>query len=468
MEGNVIMGRRRSEIGAIGLHLFAGVLSDELNANLRGTKGIKVYNEMRRDEPAATSFLAATSNLLHTDLYVEPGGKTRTDTKAAKFVETTLTDMSGSVGAYVRQMYSCIWAGWDIHEIVWKRRSRGKYQDGLVAPSKLALRRQETFDRWGTDKNGEIISFVQRPAPRYDTREIPLTKCVHVVADDADGSPEGISALRGMYRQWYFVKNIELLLGISLERFGTGMPVFSRTPEIQASLTEEQLDELEEIAMRVRQNEYAYVIEPLGIKFRFEPSPGLNAATYLDSIMRMRTWMLATVLADFIALGAGGKGGAYALGKDKSELFLLALNGYQQRVLDALNQQLMPWLFKYNDFGKLTELPRFALPPVKRYDLSALGSFLNIVKNLGAFHPQPEDETMFRKIADVADVDPSTLKKLFATDQMQRPIQEHPANDQSEPMNEGMDDQDDAETDTEEEEMSMDMEQDDDDDDDVS
>lgn len=422
------MARTRAELGAVGLPIFSGRISLDPNMRFRGAQAIQIYRQMLYDEPSAAAFMTVVMHMLRTDLYVEPAGSTDNDKRAAEFLETCLDDMRHSVKVALRQMASMVWAGWSINEIVYKRRNGGrstKYDDGRVGWAAWPLRRQESLYRWQTEgeqtgyDTGRVIGFEQRPAPDYRLRKIPLEKrAIHLVADDTEGSPEGKSALRGMYRQYYYVTNFELLMAISLERFGTGMPVFSRTDaDGQGSqpLSQEQQQELESIAAGIRQNEEAYVLEPVGIRFRLEESPGLDAEVYIKAIQTMRTWALATVQAEFIALGTGSVG-SYALGDSKIDLFLLGMNGYQDRITDALNQQAVKWLFKINDFGTLTDYPRLKLPAVKEYDLQQLGSFVKIVNALGAFHVTPEDEALFRKIADLPEVDKDVLQEMHDAD----------------------------------------------------
>jgi hypothetical protein len=395
-----------AEKGATGLPLFNGRLSLDQNPKLRGRQGTKVFQEMRSDEPAARAFLNAAGSLLRTDLGVEPGGPKRADKQAAVFLEACLADMD--IPQALRQMHAILWAGWSFHEVVYTRRD-----DGRVGWAKWALRRQETLERWEV-KAGEIDALVQRPAPDYQLRTIPLNRAIHIVADDSEGSPEGFSPLRGMYRQWFFVKNLELLLGIALERFGTGVPVFEAGEGV-GTLTAADEAALQAAISGLKQNEEAGVITPRGFTFRFADSPGLSATDYLEVIRYMRVAMLSTVLADFIALGTGVTGGAYALGKDKSELFLLALNSVQDRILDAINRQAVRRLFlnaNAGAFGKLTALPKLVLPPVKRYDLAGLGTFAELLERIGAFHPTPEDEEFFRKVSDLPDKDLAELREL--------------------------------------------------------
>lgn len=390
---------RRGEIGGVGLPIFAGYLVLDPNPNLRGVQAVQTYRVMRDDEPAASALWFAASNLLRTDLYVEPGGPTKRDAEAAQFLETCLLDMRHSADTYLRQMQGFLWAGWGINELVYKRRGRGsKYNDGRVGWAAWPLRRQDSLYRWGYDiATGRVTAFSQRPAPDYRLRVLPIEKCLHLVADDSEDSPEGRSVFRAMYRQWYFVKNLELMLGISMERFGTGLPVFEIEPNI--TLTADDKNILEDIAKNLRQNQEAYVITPSGIKFRLEPSPGLDAESYMSAINKMRTWMLSTAMAEFIALGMADSGGSYALGTDKSALFLQALNGFQDRMVAGLNQQAVKRLFRYNDFGALTDLPRLALPAVRKYDVPGLANILSTLKQASMLSWSPEDEEWFRTIA---------------------------------------------------------------------
>jgi hypothetical protein len=426
------MARTKSEIGAVGLPIFAGYISLDPNKNLRGVQAVRTYREMVLDDPACAGFFNASRQLMRTDLGVEPGGTTENDKRAAEHLQSCIDDMRESPKTYLRQLESFMWSGWAIHELVWKRRNGGqgsKYDDGKVGWADWALRRQESLYRWQYDNEaGRVVGFMQRPAPTFDLRTIPFKKAIHLVADETDGSPEGVSPLRSMYRLWYFVKNLELLLGISLERFGTGLPVFELDLPAGSALSPDDEARLDAVGTGIVQNEQAYLRLPPAVKFHFAPSPGLDANTYVTVIDRFRNWMLASVLADFLALGLGDRGGAYALGKDKSELFLLALNGYQSRILEALNRQAVTRLFQYNDFGKLTDLPRLTLPAVKRYDLQTLGGFVQTIEQIGAFHPTPQDEEFFRKISDAPDVDPVTLQAYFDADEEERTRIELPPN----------------------------------------
>lgn len=398
------MPRTKAEIGAPGLPLFSGRLALDTNIRLRWPRAGRIYRDMLDNEPAAGALRTAVMTLLRSDLQVTPGGSSRLDARIAGHIEHSLTTMRQPLGTALRQMASAYFYGFSVAEIVYRRNP-----DGTVGWADFAPRRQETLERWDTDARGRLTGFVQRPAPDYVLRTIPLTKAVHVLADDMDASPEGRGALRPMYRYWYMVTQFELLFGIALERFGTGIPVFQRVDNTVV-LTEAQEDALADQAAALRQNEEAFVLLPPGLTFQFAQSPGLNAATYLDAIQAYRVWMLATGLAEFIALGTG-ETGSFALGKSKIDLFLKALTGLQDKLCEAINRQAIPRLLRANGW-RVSEPPTVSLPAVREYDLEKLGAFAKLLSEIGAFHATPEDEAWFRGISDLYDVAIEDLEAL--------------------------------------------------------
>lgn len=388
-------------IGALGLPLYSGYLRLDPNPKLTGRQAAALYREMRYGEPAATAFYNAAVTLLPTSYDVQPGGKTDADLAAAEHLGACVEALEPALSTALRQQQSILWAGWCVQEPVYRRRP-----DGTVGWREWGLRRQDSLERWQTAGPGsaEVIGFIQRPAPDYRERVIPRERYLHTVADESEGSPEGLSPLRGMYKHWYMVRNIELFLGIALERFGTGLPVFEVAEGVTLTPTDEAV--LEDALKALRQNEYAGVVTPRGVTFRFASSPGLRAGDYLQVIRYLRLVMLSTLMADFIGLGTQQAGGAYSLGRDKSELFLLGLNAYQQRMEDAINAQAVRRLYalpanRQNRFGAITAPPRLTLKPIKRYDLQALGQLMELLHRIGLFTPSPEDEAYMREISDL-------------------------------------------------------------------
>lgn len=392
--------------GAVGLPISGGWLRMERNPKLNGAEAARTYRDIRTSEPAAAAFMNAALSLLRTDIQVVPGGNSDGDKRAAEWLQQSLDGMRQPIASILRQQYSFLWAGWDIHEIVYRRDDAGR-----VAWGDLQIRRQETLARWIYDDadGGQVVGMVQRPAPDYRERQLPAESYVHIVSDETDGSPEGMSLYRGIYRPWRILSNLEVLHGIALERFGTGVPVFELGESVGLTPDDEQT--LQDAIASLRQNEEAGVITPAGVTFRFAESPGLSSGDYLETVRYLRLVILSTMLADFLGLGTQSSSGAFALGQDKSELFLLALNTYQDRVTDALNRQAVRKLFRYpaNRFPGMTKPPILSLPAVRRYDLQSLSTFMSVLNNMNLLTPSPADEAHLRRISDLLDKDEATI-----------------------------------------------------------
>lgn len=397
------MARPKNDIGAIGLPLFAGRLSLDTNTRLRWPNAGRIFRVMMDDEPAVGALRTAVFALLRTDIQVQAGGPSKLEQRMADHVTACLDTMAIPIGTALRQMASAYFYGFSINELVYRRNA-----DGTVGWKQWGMRRQESFYRWETDPAGAITAFTQRPAPSYTLRTIPLTKCLHVLADDSEGSPEGRGILRSMYRYWYMTTQFELLFGIALERFGTGLPVFKRTDQT-AALTVEQEDDLLAQAEALRQNEKAGLLLPWGFEFSFADSPGLDAKTYLDAIQAYRVWMLSTGLAEFIALGTG-ETGSRSLGQSKIDLFLKALTGLQDKLCEAINRQSIPPLMRAN--GWTGAYPIVSLPPLKDYDLNAIANFIQTLANVQALHMTPDDEAWLRAVSDLPDLDLEAITAL--------------------------------------------------------
>lgn len=410
-------------IGEVGLPLYSGYLRLDPNIKLQGLQAIRTFRQMAYDEPAARALLYAYGTLLHTEPVAQPGGSTDADKEAAALLQAFVEELNTPIATLLRQMRSALWAGWCIHEVILKPRD-----DGTVGWADWELRRQSSHQRWLVDPaTGRMSGWEQRPEPSYTLHQIPLSRTIHMVADDGEGSPEGLSLMRGMYRPWHFTKNLELFMGIAAERFGSGLPVFKVAPGV--ILSQEDEDTLDAMGDALRQNERAWLRLPAGVDFTFAPSPGLDVSTYLEIIRYLRLVMLSTGMADFLGLGTqNGGGGAFALSKDKSELFLLALNAYQDREMDAISRQAVARLFglprnRVNRYGAITKPPRLTLPAVKRYDLEALGSFLGTLQSAMAWTPTPEDEAHFRTISDMLDMTPGQIREARKEAQAAMPAQ---------------------------------------------
>lgn len=361
------------EVGETGLVAYSGLVSEAYTSQLEWPDAYDVYDEMRRRDPTIRTMWNALVLLANTaSWYVEPGGEAEGDKQAVGFLESCLGDMSHTVETAVEDALSCVLMGWSWLEICYKRRD-----DGRVGWRKWAPRRQSSFERWEFDDTGGLKGMVQRPAPSYQEITLPIEKSLHFVGQRDMANPEGWPLLESIYETWYFVKNYQIIQGIGWQRSFVGLPVF----EFEERPSVDDKSEVQTVGQALTVDEKQFVSVPAGVKFSLASADNRGAESLLNTIKYLRSLMLQTMLADFISLGAGSVG-SFALGQDKSQLFLMAIDGWLDRLAEVVNRFAVPRLFGYNAFAGMTGLPRLRHSQVEKPSLGMLGDWLMKVQEL--------------------------------------------------------------------------------------
>jgi len=371
------------EIGSEGLEAFYGRVGEAYVIDLQWPAAYAIYNQMRRRDPTLRSMLNAVRLLARqAEWKAEAATDQPGDRQAAEFLQSCLSDMSHTVGDFLDDVLTMMPFGWASFEICYKRRqgARGRHEsvasDGLIGWRKLAYRRQSSFDKWRFDGTGGFAGWVQRAAPDYREVELPVDKLVHFVAERDGVNPEGISIFESAYEPYHYVTNLQILGGIGWQRAFVGLPVF----EFEQRPQEGDLGAVQEVGQGLVVDERQYVSVPPGVTFRLESTQNSGADSLLNTIKYYRSLMLMIILADFIALGATERG-SWALGSDKSVLFLMAINGYLDRIAENWTRYGVRRLFDANPgaFPGMTAIPRIAHSPVYKPNLAGLGSFIQQV-----------------------------------------------------------------------------------------
>ena len=380
------------EIGRTGLNIFYGQIEERYLCDLYGKDGIKVFDQIRRRDPTIRSLLYATKLMARTSEWkVVAASDKGIDADAAQFLETCLGDMSHTVSDAIDDILSMLAFGWFWSEICYKRRqgAKGKhsslFDDGKVGWRKWAPRRQTSWYKWEMDEAGGVQGMWQWPqAGKFEAAVlIPIEKSLHFTTEPDCGDPEGISLLESCYEHWYFLKNIVPMLGIGFERSFVGLPVF----KFLEKPTSTDTAAVETMGKGLRIGDKAWVSTPPKVEFDLKSAQNNVAGDILETIKYFRVLMLQSALADYINLGSGATG-SWSLGKDKSQLFLMAVNGWLDKIEAVLNRFAVPRLFGYNDFAGITALPQIQHTVVEKPDLAELGQWLTAI----AGHITLEDE----------------------------------------------------------------------------
>jgi len=137
------------ELGVTGINRFGNEVAEEWLRDLSGKKGIKVYKEMRDNDPVIGAILFAVKSFCRSVKWrVEPAGGEPDQLDDAVLVKSCMYDMSHTWQAFISQILSeMLPMGRSYHEIVYKRRlgpdqkdgsKRSKYADGKTRLAKVA------------------------------------------------------------------------------------------------------------------------------------------------------------------------------------------------------------------------------------------------------------------------------------------------------------------------------------------
>ena len=406
------------ELGQGGSNTKDGTIrADEFLPDLKGKRAIRKFREMRDNDSTIGAVMYATEQVLRdVDYYVEPANDSDEAKKEADFVKSVLEDMEHTLDDHISEALSHLTFGFSIFEVVYKRR-RGpdfragkkysKYTDGRIGVRKLASRAQWTIERFDVDKTtGDVLGV--RQEQNYGTKSlfIPSNKILHYKTTNTNNDPSGRSILRNAYSSYQYLKNLQNIEAIAVERELHGVPVGRIAAEyLSPDATADQASvraQMEKILRDLKFNEQGYALLPSDVYRDADGKPtnqrivdieliASNGSRNIDInpiINRYQHDIARSVMAEFLMLGAGANG-SYALSKSKTDLFLRSMESYINSIFDVLNTQLVRPLWHLNGLN-FDHMPKVRAGDVAPHDLRELGAYL---RNLNGADISLADQT---------------------------------------------------------------------------
>ena len=421
--------KAKIEIGQGGRNTRYGeIQADEFLRDLKGQKAIKTYREMRSNDSTIGAVMYAVEQVLRDNQYkVVPANDSAEAKREAEFVEQVLSDMDHSFDDHISEALSFLTYGFSSFEVVYKRRAgnnpnnkkkHSKFNDGRMGVRKIASRAQWTINQFDIDtKTGEFLGIKQDVAftPGGPTT-IPVNKLVHYRTTNINNDPSGRSILRNAYTAYQYLKRLQEIEVIAIERELHGVPI-GRIPAeyLSPEATDSQKSlraQFETILRDLKMNEQGYGLLPSDVYHDADGKPTNNRIIDLELITsngsrnididpvirRYQHDIARSLLAELLMLG-GGSNGSYALSQSKTDLFLRSLESYLDVLFEGINHQLIEPLWALN--GLDPELmPHLEAGDIAPYDLKELGAF---IRNLnGAELPiveHPETVTRLMEMA---------------------------------------------------------------------
>ena len=431
-------GKAKQTLGVAGDNTHNGqIRADEFLPELRGSKAVRKYREMRDNDATIGAVMYSVEQILRdVELTVKPVDDSPAAKVEADFVTSVLDDMDHTLDDHIAEALSYLSYGFGWFEVIYKRRvgptersdkKHSKYTDGRLGVKKIASRAPWTINKFDVNqKTGDVLGIQQSVGLMNGRNYIPLNKSLYYRTTTLNGDPSGRSILRNAYTSYEYLNNLQSIEAIAVERELAGIPV-ARIPaeylsgDASAAQTGFVRD-LQQILRDVKFNEQGYIVLPSDtypdkdgapsttrlVDIELMASNGKRNIEIGPMINRYQHDIARSVLSEFLLLGTSG--GSYALSKSKTDLFLRALESYIQAIVDVLNKQLVERLWELNGLN-YDLMPKIEAGDVAPHDLREVSSFLRNLNGADidvSAHPEVVNDLM--SIAEL-DFDVASYKK---------------------------------------------------------
>lgn len=367
---------RLGELGYAGLPIFNGVSNEELKKELNHPNSVKTYKLMSYHS-AVNAPLNLYSNMVAKASYrfVPPKGATEQEKEQTHIIESMFNDMDHPLSDFIEEAMSMTTYGWAVIEKVYRKRtpaSGSAYNDGYIGIKKLALRSQESIEKFIFDSEGnEVLAVKQNlsglndPYNQFKNRKelivtIPRSKFMLFNLGRNRSNPYGTSPLRDVYTAWRYLQAIEELEAQSVVKDINGLPVLGLPPQyMSADATPEQkaiYANFQNIMRNLQQGSQSSLILPSTVDpetkqklFSIELLSQDGKKNFdLNKIKEYYRAMIFIGLGADVLLMGNTTAGSFALGSLKSSLTGSVAESYITRILQVINDDLIKQVYILN------------------------------------------------------------------------------------------------------------------------
>ena len=253
--------------------------------------------------------------------------------------------MSHSWNDHISDALNFLWYGWSMFTITYQR------DGGRILWHKLRPLAPDTLQRWQFDKGGGMAGIQQWP--HLWPTPIPIERMVIYRFRRARGNPEGESILRPAWPSWYYVKNLQHIEAIGVERNLAGLPVITLPERADTTETDDENTDVgraRRVVRNIRNDEHAGLVLPFGWEFSLVASTGGGKANDTDMIInRYDKRILMSTLSQFIMLGMDNIG-ALATFEGATDFFTLTLNAVADTITETFTKFAVARLLELNGY----------------------------------------------------------------------------------------------------------------------
>lgn len=383
-------------LGASGTDIFSGQYDEEYLQKLKGTEGIDIYSQMRRNDAQVAMLLKTVKNpIIGARWYVEPADESDEEAEKADLVQHVLfNDMrypdnskSKTFTEFLVEALTSMEYGHSVFEIVHKVVTGHPTYGDYIGLKDLAYRHPRSIEEWQLYKNGGLKAIRQSTDGDNDVDVYIPGRHLLVFTNRKEGDNyEGISELRPIYGN-HFRKNVYYKIqAIGLERSANGIPV--GTVDDEVSLRDdfkEQFDQLKEVMEQLASHQRRSLALPPGFNIT-ELKINHDAEKVLKAIESENLQMAKAFLQNFMEMGTGNAGGSYSLGTDLSDMFLSGIELYAKQICDTINDRVVKRIIDFK-YGEQTEYPKLKCTGINDKAGSELATMIVSLVNAGMVKP---------------------------------------------------------------------------------
>lgn len=436
LPGEQVARMKLGEIGFTGLNVFDGVSDAEIKKELNHPNSVFTYKEMSY-HPSVSAPLSLYTNLISKATFrvIPVKDASAEEKKQAELVQEMLNDMETPLEDVVIDAMSMSVHGFCVMEKVYRRRNKesgSMYTDNLIAPKKLALRSQETIEKFiFSDDGNEVVAVKQSltrlkdPFGRFKKRTttdvlIPRKKFLLFNTGRTRSNPYGVSPLRDVYLPWRYLTAVEELEASGVAKDLQGLPVLSIPAQYMAAdASDDQkvvYEQFKNIIRNIQMNSQSGVVLPSEVNpdtktplFKLEllSTEGGKKAFDTTKIKEYyRNLIFIGLSADILLMGTTTTG-SFALSESKGSLTVATVEQYLRRIVQVLNEDLIRQIYEMNGWNPARRA-RIDYEEFDVIDLESLSKFyqrvasvgliekdrpvLNAVRTAIGLDPKPDDE----------------------------------------------------------------------------
>ena len=258
--------------------------------------------------------------------------------------------------------------GFSVQE--WTARHR---DDGVITFDDIAPRPQVTISQWDSDTDGTIHGMIQDSPQDVRSIYIPRSKCLYLVDDTLNDSPEGLGLFRHLISLSKRLKRYEQLEGLGFETDLRGIPI-GRGPftELQKMVTSGEITNAQRLELEaplrefaenhIRSDKLSMLLDSAVYESQDDASsPSSQLQWDIDilkggstsfaenaaAIERINREMARVLGVEQLMLGSDSTG-SFALSRDKTSTFLSLIDSGLTEIRETVDADLLTPIWNLN------------------------------------------------------------------------------------------------------------------------